>query len=59
MEIFYSPKFLKTYKKIPSRIKMLAEKKEKIFGEVEKDPELKPIYEAGFKKFFRFLLKGE
>jgi len=41
VEIFYSPKFLKTYKKIPSRIKMLAEKKEKIFRNDPHDKRLR------------------
>lgn len=38
--------------------RVLFEKKDKILGEVRKDPELKPIYEEGFKKFYEFLLKG-
>ena len=71
-ELAFHPKYLEIVKKELHEIKdiglmrhkerldtVLFEKKEKIFGEVEKDPELKPIYEAGFKKFFRFLLKGE
>lgn len=37
---------------------VLFEKKNKILEEVRKDPELKPIYEDGFKKFFEFLAKG-
>jgi len=31
MELYYSPKFIKSYNKLPQRIKVLAEKKEKIF----------------------------
>jgi len=37
---------------------VLAEKKDKILEGVRKDPELKPIYEEGFKKFFEFLVKA-
>ncbi len=71
-ELAFHPKYLEIVKKELPEIKdiglmrqkerldtVLFEKKEKIFTEVEKNPELKPIYEAGFKKFFRFLLKGE
>jgi len=38
--IFYTPKFVKTYKKIPVKIKLLAEKKEKIFFANPHDPRL-------------------
>ena len=31
MELYYSPKFIKSYNKLPQRIKILAEKKEKVF----------------------------
>ena len=71
-ELAFHPKYLEIVKKELPEIKdiglmrqkerldsVLFEKKEKIFTEVEKEPELKPIYEDGFKKFFRFLLKGE
>ena len=71
-ELAFHPKYLNIVKNELPNIKnislmrqkermdnLLFEKKEKIFTEVEKDPELKPIYKAGFKKFFRFLLKGE
>lgn len=40
MEIFYTPKFVKTYKKIPTSIKRLAIKKEKIFLANPHDPRL-------------------
>ena len=31
MELYYSPKFIKSYSRLPQRIKSLAEQKEKIF----------------------------
>jgi len=31
MELYYSSKFIRSYKKLPTRIKNLAEKKEKLF----------------------------
>lgn len=31
MELYYSPKFIRSYKKLPKRIKNLAEKKETLF----------------------------
>ncbi|MFA5772549.1 MAG: winged helix-turn-helix domain-containing protein [Thermoplasmata archaeon] len=71
-ELAFHPKYLKIVEKELPVIKdiglmrqkerldsVLFEKKEKIFAEIEKDADLKPIYEDGFKKFFRFLLKGE
>lgn len=35
MKIYYSSKFAKEYKKLPQKIKLIAEKKEKVF---RKDP---------------------
>ncbi|MCF7906753.1 type II toxin-antitoxin system mRNA interferase toxin, RelE/StbE family [Patescibacteria group bacterium] len=40
MEILYLPKFKKQYKKLPSKIKDLAEKKEKIFRKNPFNPKL-------------------
>lgn len=40
MEIFYTPKFAKTFKKIPTKIQLLAVKKEKIFLANLHDPRL-------------------
>lgn len=37
---------------------VLFEKKEKILQEARKDPDLKSMYEEGFKLFFEFLVKG-
>jgi len=41
MKIYYSSKFAKEYKKLPPKIKLLAEKKEKIFRQNPFDPRLK------------------
>lgn len=41
MKIVYSPRFAKNYKKLPIRIKLLAEKREKIFRNNPYDPRLK------------------
>lgn len=41
MEIRYHPKFIKEYKKIPTRIKELSEEKELIFSNDPFDPQLK------------------
>ncbi len=41
MEVIYTTKFLKLYKKIPTKIKILAEKKENIFRSNNTDPRLK------------------
>lgn len=41
MKIIYSSKFAKNYKKLPNKIKLLAEKREKIFRENLYDPRLK------------------
>lgn len=41
MKIYYSRKFAKEYKKLPIRLKIQAEKKEKIFRNNPLDPRLK------------------
>ena len=41
MQIFYLPKFAREYKKLPSNIQDLAEKREKIFSKDPFDPRLK------------------
>jgi addiction module RelE/StbE family toxin len=41
MEIIYSPRFAKSYKKLPARIKKIAEKKEAIFRNNPFDSRLK------------------
>ncbi|MCX6816584.1 MAG: type II toxin-antitoxin system mRNA interferase toxin, RelE/StbE family [Candidatus Beckwithbacteria bacterium] len=41
MKIYYSTKFAKEYKKLPLKIKILAEKKEKIFRQNPLDHRLK------------------
>jgi mRNA-degrading endonuclease YafQ of YafQ-DinJ toxin-antitoxin module len=41
MKIYYSSKFAREYKKLPPKIKLLAEKKEKIFRQNPFDPRLK------------------
>ncbi|MDI6810932.1 MAG: helix-turn-helix domain-containing protein [archaeon] len=35
---------------------LLFDKKEEIFGRIEKDEELRAIFEQGFKRYFRFLM---
>lgn len=41
MKIYYSTKFAKQYKRLPRKVKLLAEKKEKIFRKDPFDPLLK------------------
>jgi len=41
MKIFYSPHFERQYKKLPSVLQVLAEKREKIFRKNPFDPRLK------------------
>ncbi len=41
MEIVYSSRFVKEYRRLPSRVRLLAEKKEKIFSKNQYDPRLK------------------
>jgi addiction module RelE/StbE family toxin len=42
MKIYYSSKFAREYKKLPKRVKLMAEKKEKIFRQDPFDKRLKP-----------------
>ncbi|HCC06039.1 TPA: type II toxin-antitoxin system mRNA interferase toxin, RelE/StbE family [Candidatus Nomurabacteria bacterium] len=53
MEIFYSPSFARSYKKLPDIIKDKAEKREKIFRKDWKDARLKTHKLNG--KFSEFL----
>ena len=41
MEIIYSPKFAREYKKLPRRIKIVAERQEALFRKDAFDPKLK------------------
>jgi len=41
LKIIYSSKFIKSYKKLPNKVKELAEKKEKFFRQNPFSPELK------------------
>jgi len=41
MELYYSPKFIKSFRKLSTDIKILAEKKEKIFVKNPRDPRLR------------------
>ena len=41
MKIYYSSKFAKEYKRLPLKIKLAAEKREKIFRKNPHDPRLK------------------
>lgn len=41
MKIYYSSKFEKEYKKLPKKVKLLAEKKEKVFRKDPFTPSLK------------------
>lgn len=41
MKIYYSSKFAKEYHKLPKKIKLLAENKEKVFRKGSFDPQLK------------------
>ena len=41
LKIIYSSKFIRSYKKLPDKIKRLAEEKEKIFCQNPFDPRLK------------------
>ena len=53
MEIIYSPKFAREYKKLPRDVKILAEKQEIIFRKDPFDPKLKTHKLKG--KFSGFL----
>lgn len=55
MEILYSPKFARQYKKLPDEIKLLAEKKELIFRKDPFDPRLKTHKLSGtLESFYAF-----
>ena len=55
MKIIYSSKFAKEYKKLPLRIKISAEKKEKIFKKDPFDPSLKTHKLTGkLKEYYSF-----
>ena len=55
MVIYYSPKFEKEYRKLPLRIKRLAEKKEKVFRTNFYHPSLKTNELGGrLKSFWSF-----
>lgn len=55
MKIIYSSKFAKEYKKLPRRIKLRAEKKERIFRKDPFDPRLKTHKLSGkLKDFYSF-----
>lgn len=55
MKIIYSSKFAKEYKKLPRRIKLSAEKKERIFRKDPFDPRLKTHKLSGkLKDFYSF-----
>jgi mRNA-degrading endonuclease YafQ of YafQ-DinJ toxin-antitoxin module len=41
VEIYYSPHFIKMYKKLPKQVKLAAEEKEKIFRQDPFGPRLK------------------
>jgi addiction module RelE/StbE family toxin len=55
VEIQYLPKFLRQYQKIPSKIKIKAEKQETIFRKNPFDPRLKTHHLTGkLKEFWSF-----
>lgn len=55
VEIFYSPKFLKMYRKLPRRVKLSAHQKENIFRQNPYDPGLKTHKLTGkLKKYWAF-----
>ena len=55
MKIIYSSKFAKEYKKLPQKIKLIAEEKEKIFRKDPFDPSLKTHKLSGkLKNFYSF-----
>lgn len=60
MKIVYTSKFSREYKKLPRKIKMLAEKKEKIFRENPFNPVLDTHKLHGrFKEFWSFSVDFE
>lgn len=55
MKIIYSPRFAKSYKKLPKKIKLLAEGREEIFRQDPFDPRLKTHKLKGeLKDFYSF-----
>ncbi|HZJ18666.1 MAG TPA: type II toxin-antitoxin system mRNA interferase toxin, RelE/StbE family [Patescibacteria group bacterium] len=55
MKIYYSSKFAKEYKKLPNKIKLEAEKKEKTFRKDPFDPKLKAHKLSGkLKEYYSF-----
>ncbi len=57
MKIYYSNKFAKEYKKLPDKIKLVAEKKEKVFRKNPFDPQLKTHKLTGkLKSYWAFSL---
>lgn len=55
MTIYYSSKFAKEYKKLPLKVKLLAEKREKIFRTDPFDPQLKTHKLTGkLKEYYSF-----
>lgn len=60
MKIYYSGKFAKEYKKLPLKIKKLAEKKEKLFRDDPFNPQLKTHKLTGkLKEFWAFSIDFE
>lgn len=41
MQVYYSSKFAKEYKRLPHKLKLLAEEKEKLFRKTPHNPQLK------------------
>lgn len=55
MKIYYSSKFAKEYRKLPLRIKLLAEEKEKVFRKNPQSPNLKTHKLTGkLKEYYAF-----
>lgn len=55
MKIYYSSKFAREYKRLPKRVKLLAEKKEIIFRKNPFDPRLKTHKLSGkLKDYYSF-----
>lgn len=55
MDIYYAPKFVKEYKRLPDKIRVLAVKKEVIFRHDPYDPRLKTHQLQGkFSDFWAF-----
>lgn len=57
MRIYYSKKFAREYKKLPDKIKLIAEKKEKVFRKNPFQPQLKTHKLTGkLKSYWAFSL---